>query len=397
MTTRMKKISLVHKRTVAFVLLAWSVTFVSLNSMQTRVVFFDLTEYNFGKSSSPQPCSYESLYDSFHSTSTTKKSDDQVTNRDCWSPKDEILQIPVDAIINRDNMGTLGEGSNGGVYRAILKLDGAGNMCSVGLKTEKCEVSTNNNGNGTNNDPMSCVLYGHNNMWKEFMGGFLFIAMRKAGIELPSLIPTWGMVVDNKHPHSMTIVTNISYPFIVGAVMPIREFKTFKKVKNSQELTNLIPKTPLGIAKMMLPAAEALLFMERVGLSTQDMQEKNIGVPTPSSQHQGAFVYDYTFLSFLKGTTCSLHMMNQSNACNFCDKEFLTQEHRRVDGRKKPWETDRIFARECSIFGRMLRHMLKMIAPREEDVQSWNLLFRKEEECRFEDIVANLRNATAGG
>eukprot|EP00978_Attheya_sp_CCMP212_P042137 scaffold252016_cov48-Attheya_sp.AAC.2 len=370
--------------------------------MQLRAVFFDLTEYNFRKSSSPQPCSYESLYDTFHSTSTTKKIDDQVTNRDCWRPKDEVLQIPVDAIINRDNMESLGKGHNGGVYRAILKLDGAGNTCTVGLKTEKCNVSTNNNGTGTHNDQLSCVYGDRNKMWKEFMGGFLFIAMRKAGIELPSLIPTWGMVVDKKHPHSMTVGTNISYPFIVGALMPIREFKTLQDVKKSQELTNLIPKTPLGIAKMMLPAAEAFLFMERLGLSTQDMHPKNIGVPTPSSQHQGAFVFDFTSLSFLKGTTCSLHiMMNQSNACNFCDKELLTQEHRDGGGgRKKHWESDRIFANECSTFGKLLRKMLTMTTPREEDMQSWELLLEHDvhkEECRFEDIVAYLRNAIAGG
>mmetsp|Transcript_20143 Transcript_20143/g.36554 ORF Transcript_20143/g.36554 Transcript_20143/m.36554 type:complete len:233 (+) Transcript_20143:601-1299(+) len=225
------------------------------------------------------------------------------------------------------------------------------------------------------------------------MGGFLFIVTRKAGIELPSLIPTWGMVIDNKHPHSMTVGTNISYPFIVGVVMPIREFKTLKEVKKSQELTNLIPKTPLGIAKMMLPAAEAFLFMERVHLSNQDMDGNNIGAPTPSSQYQGAFVFDYTFLSFLKGTTCSLHMMNQSNGCNFCDKKFLTQEHRdRGDGQER--------SNDCSIFGKILRNMLDMITPREEDVQSWELLLEHyfhKEECRFEDIVASLRNATAGG
>uniref|UniRef100_A0A7S2UCL7 Uncharacterized protein n=2 Tax=Attheya septentrionalis TaxID=420275 RepID=A0A7S2UCL7_9STRA len=267
---------------------------------------------------------------------------------------------------------TLGEGDNGGVYRAILKLDGAGNMCTVGLKTKKRH---------------------RNKIWREFMGGFLFIVTRKAGIELPSLIPTWGMVIDNKHPHSMTVGTNISYPFIVGVVMPIREFKTLKEVKKSQELTNLIPKTPLGIAKMMLPAAEAFLFMERVHLSNQDMDGNNIGAPTPSSQYQGAFVFDYTFLSFLKGTTCSLHMMNQSNGCNFCDKKFLTQEHRdRGDGQER--------SNDCSIFGKILRNMLDMITPREEDVQSWELLLEHyfhKEECRFEDIVASLRNATAGG
>jgi hypothetical protein len=65
------------------------------------------------------------------------------------------------------------------------------------------------------------------------------------------------------------------------------------------------------------------------------------------------------------------------------------------DGGKKHWESDRIFASECLSFRKMLRRMLNnMTTPREK--QSWKLLFHKEE-CQFEDIVASLRNATAGG
>jgi hypothetical protein len=100
-------------------------------------------------------------------------------------------------------------------------------------------------------------------------------------------------------------------------------------------------------------------------------------------------------------------MMNQSNGCNFCDKEFITQEHRDrkhrgdrdVARRSKHWDSDCIFTKDCSSFRKKLRNMLDMITPLEEDVQSWELLehYFNKEECQFEEIVVYLRNATAGG
>eukprot|EP00978_Attheya_sp_CCMP212_P028867 scaffold100834_cov36-Attheya_sp.AAC.1 len=62
------------------------------------------------KSSDPPLCSYELLYNAFRPNSKTTEE----TKRDCWSPQDEILQIPVDAILNRNDMTKVGSGSNGG-------------------------------------------------------------------------------------------------------------------------------------------------------------------------------------------------------------------------------------------------------------------------------------------
>eukprot|EP00978_Attheya_sp_CCMP212_P006544 scaffold15153_cov40-Attheya_sp.AAC.1 len=62
------------------------------------------------------------------------------------------------------------------------------------------------------------------------MGAFLFIATRKAGIEVPSLIPTWGVVV-NKDLETSTIVgNNIIYPAMLGALMPLRKFTTLEEI-----------------------------------------------------------------------------------------------------------------------------------------------------------------------
>eukprot|EP00978_Attheya_sp_CCMP212_P040877 scaffold227774_cov53-Attheya_sp.AAC.3 len=90
------------------------------------------------ESSSPPPCSYELLHKAFrHRSDQTKKQsdEDEVTTEqrqpqrqrqprdDCWRPEEEVLQIPVDAILNRRDMDGIGAGSKGGVYQAIIQLD----------------------------------------------------------------------------------------------------------------------------------------------------------------------------------------------------------------------------------------------------------------------------------
>eukprot|EP00978_Attheya_sp_CCMP212_P048853 scaffold584785_cov110-Attheya_sp.AAC.1 len=309
-------------------------------------------------------------------------------------------------------MDLLGAGSKGGVYRAILNLDGAGNSgnrtCTVGLKTEECKYSQNGKGK---DDRISCIHRNaqthedDNMMWKEFMGAFLFIATRKAGIDLPSLIPTWGMVVDEQQPPTI-VGENISYPHIVGMVMPIRELITIKDVAD-QNLIDIAPKTPLGLARMMLPTAETFLFMERLGMSSQHIGRHNMGVPPPGSQYNSAFVYDNSYLSFLNGTRCSLDM-NQSNVCNICDKKSLTHEHRnseRVHKRdsdrvhKKEWTSDIIWTRDCYLFGKNVKALLNVIVPHEEDAQSLQLLrdYFPNKDCRMTDVVLFLRNFTRDG
>eukprot|EP00978_Attheya_sp_CCMP212_P039266 scaffold202776_cov30-Attheya_sp.AAC.1 len=79
------------------------------------------------ESSSPPPCSYELLHKAFrHRSDQTKKQSDEdkvTTEQDCWRPEEEVLQIPVDAILNRHDMDGIGAGSKGGVYQAIIQLD----------------------------------------------------------------------------------------------------------------------------------------------------------------------------------------------------------------------------------------------------------------------------------
>jgi hypothetical protein len=129
----------------------------------------------------------------------------------------------------------------------------------------------------------------------EWMGAFLWIAMRKAGIEFPSFIPTWGVVVvdddpketpnTNGHPTNNkvrlqpTMVgtngTDDSFlQTIVGVVMPLVKFETIKEMTKHEPTDRHdcpLPTTPLGLARMMLPTVETLLFVEQMGMSFQDL------------------------------------------------------------------------------------------------------------------------------
>jgi hypothetical protein len=304
------------------------------------------------------------------------------------------LQIPVDAIVNNGNMEELGAGTKGGVYRALLNLDGSG-MCTIGLKTRQCRYSQKEKRDEktscANNNTKQPDEYQdeRNGMRKEFMGAFLFMATRKAGIDLPSLIPTWGMVVDNDKQKPPSIVgENISYPHVVGMVMPLREMIQIKAVTD-QNLTDIAPKTPLDLARMMLPAAEAFLFMNQLGMSSQHIGEHNMGLPTSTSEFQGASVYDFSYLSFLHGAPCLLDG-NQSQACNICDKESLTHKHRH----EKNWTSDYIFEKDCGTFGKIVKALKNMMMPHEGDAQAFQLLRDNFpcEHCRFKDSVFVLRN-----
>eukprot|EP00978_Attheya_sp_CCMP212_P033277 scaffold133623_cov55-Attheya_sp.AAC.2 len=355
------------------------------------------------KSPTPPQCSYELLYNAFR-PNKMKKTSDNKKKRDCWSPQDEILQIPVDSILNRNTMSKsqLGSGSKGGVYTAILKLDGAGNVCTAALKTQECKKS------GGKKGWTSCVHHesayyvdNHASIAREFMGGFLYIATRKAGIELPSLIPTWGVVVTDHEPYSRIPQTNITYPIIVGVVMPIRKLTTVLDIVE-YEMSHLIPNTWMGVVRMMLPAAEALLFMEHLGMSFQDPMSKNIGIPKDESRSQGALVYDNTHLSLLDHTTCSikLHGNNDklSEACNFCNKEYLSSPPRHGRGRKP----NVMFTKECQRFGQRVESLTDLLVHNdtiqqtasEKLMDDMNDLFMQNKACQLEDLVEYLRNLT---
>jgi hypothetical protein len=187
----------------------------------------------------PPLCSYELLYNAFRPNKNNYTTEE--TKRDCWSPQDEILQIPVHAILNRNDMTKLGSGSAGGVYKAILKLNGAGadDVCIAAVKSNICRLIDKKTG-WTSCLSDRTVENNAKGIESEFMGAFLYLATRKAGIEVPSLIPTWGLVVNNDLDTSTIVGKNITYPAMVGAVMPLRKFTTVEEIVE-YEMSELLP------------------------------------------------------------------------------------------------------------------------------------------------------------
>eukprot|EP00978_Attheya_sp_CCMP212_P030456 scaffold112068_cov49-Attheya_sp.AAC.3 len=140
-------------RRVVDILWSCSIFFSSTLELSDQYSLDQRSEDNV-ESSSPPPCSYELLHKAFrHRSDQTKKQsdEDELTTeqrqrqpQDCWRPEEEVLQIPVDAILNRHDMDGIGAGSKGGVYKSIIQLDYttmSGNdhvLCTAALKTEEC-------------------------------------------------------------------------------------------------------------------------------------------------------------------------------------------------------------------------------------------------------------------
>jgi hypothetical protein len=152
----------------------------------------------------------------------------------------------------------------------------------------------------------------------------------------------------------------------------------------------------------MLPVAEALLFMKQLGMSFQDVRNKNLGITTGSSQQDpnGAVVYDNTFLSFLQGTKCGTtnnhhgkiisnnnnnNHNNMVEACNFCQKESLTQKHRYNTETR-----DSIFGGDCKKFAWHVETLLELDEELYSSEDQDTLIaskFRRSKTCQIQDIV----------
>ena len=101
----------------------------------------------------------------------------------------------MEAIVDRDNMEILGVGNKGVVYKATVQINKSGNFCSIAIKTDKCRNVR------THELYISCIHRdavrmeaGHSFMGSEYMGALPFPASQKSVIDLPGLLPTWGLV-----------------------------------------------------------------------------------------------------------------------------------------------------------------------------------------------------------
>lgn len=301
-------------------------------------------------------CSYNDLESSFYTPSPPHN------ESGCWELSDEVLRIPIQAVTNRDCTEKLGRGSNGFVHRAFIKLRDS-TLCAVAVKTAKCQYPQRDESN------ISCLhsdAVRKNGQFQascELMGALLYISSRKAHLELPGLLPTWGVIQNNST--------------ILGTVMPVIDFKTLQdlwRIKGS------LSESVLGVAKLMLPVAEALSFVEQIGFSFQDIHEKNIGISNDS-----AFAFDNTYLSMIEANSCGI-------ACNFCSEELIVR-HRRQEA----FTTSMIRRKDCHrllyIICETLKHSNPTLPLYNESLYA-ALDFKQYSgtECTMVDIAEILRN-----
>ena len=263
-------------------------------------------------------CTYELLKESF------PRNEDK-GSEECWSLEDDILIVPLDAITNKDDMELLGTGSKGVVHKGIVRL-GEDQYCSIAIKTDRCKnEKTNKRFRSCLEKDTVLMKNAQSFMEAEYMGALLFLAMKKAGIELPGLLPTYGIVSDSS-PDNSDAQDNTSHwldSTSAGILMPIIKFEAVDELwKGSKVISE---KNPYEMATLMLPVIEALLFIENLGASFQDVQGKNIGIYADSQLD--AFIYDNTFLALLEGETCSLEG-TQKEACNFCMEDVFSTKIR---------------------------------------------------------------------
>ena len=271
-------------------------------------------------------CTFEMIHEAFKVKDALRNA-----SQGCWRAQDEILRIPPSAIMNREKMRFIGRGSKGVVHEAILKLNADNDKaCACAIKTDKCQNHVTNERFVSCIHPDAVQMAGTESfMQSEYIGAMVFAASRKVDVDLNGLLSTWGVIVEeSSKPHE-----------IRGAIMPILNFETLEHIaKSSDSNYNQRKKLPdamsqVEVARWIKPVVEALSFVEELGLSFQDVKEKNIGV-LQDSPEEHAFVFDNTFLSFLDGDSCKFDGSMRA-ACNFCVEDIPLPKHRQPNYTKE--------------------------------------------------------------
>ena len=323
-----------------------------------------------------EPCTYELLRSMFPTTTTTTPHDKQA-DASCWSLKDEILHIPKHSIINRNRMRMLGKGTRGVVYEGFVQGSTTeATVCSVAIKTDKCKLGERKKKilNKSCIEDGTKLMAGYQSyISSEYMGALLFVAANKAGLDLPGFLPTWGIISDGPV---------VDADSIQGILMPIIKFESVEDIWEESE--NAVPRTPLEVAKLMLPVATALSFVSDLGLSFQDVHQKNIGILDGSSDI--AFIYDNTYLSILKGETCSLPESIKS-ACNFCMEDTFILEHR-----PETFSGRMIKRKDCGTTLAITWRWLNFYGHGEEELATRiDYFLHANNECTFQDVIGLLQ------
>lgn len=303
------------------------------------------------------PCTWEQLQSDFgvHVSSSSSP-------QGCWSLADEILRVPVDRIVNRNQMVRLGGGTKGSVFKGIVELSDS-TQCSVALKSDQCFHLTKGQPWKWNKDiskDEDCVSDGTLLrsavllMGSEYAGALPFYQQLHLNVSVPGLLPTWGVAVDTRHPVKSPIPRlflqgqKLKDTSIKAVIMPLVEFQSIKEPEALQQLTRNVT----HFCRTMAPAAIGLDFVNtKLGLAFGDVKEKNMGIVTTTNGRQEAIVYDNSFTAVIRQPTQPVCV---GDTCTdaFCPERALPDAFRDKDlspGMKDNIEADFLHFRDILV------------------------------------------------
>ena len=215
-------------------------------------------------------------------------------NRDsCWKLEYEYLQVPTEAILNRNHLPRIGAGDAGMVFGALIQLSND-DVCYAALKSDYCQESLSPPWeNIPDQHGVACIqdgsymLHAHSFLLGEITGMVVQYSYYRRGLEPPAgLLPNWAVV---KAPASKKRLWWPSWrwnpfhtdyqapdPSLAVIIMPITKFTTLDDYMNRTNV--VLTDQPAEIASLMLPAAQSLEVIHGLGLLHQDMHSKNVVV-----------------------------------------------------------------------------------------------------------------------
>jgi hypothetical protein len=271
-------------------------------------------------------CSYNQLETSFSSLSLSAN-DEHANNENCWSLQEEVLRIPPSAIVNRNHLPKLGNGFKGGVHLAIFDLGGdKKSWCKAALKTDHCHSLLHDNNLFTDQTSLSCVS-DNSFLWNdasylggEYTGALVFRALQKRQRKMQAangIIPTWAVVYDDSSKGLVSIrprswLQGAPHPDnkLLGMVMPLVDFTPSNQLDRQRR--RLLSGNLTSLANMLLPAAEALEFVNGLGLAFQDLLPSNVGI----TDENHSVLYDNSYMALQKDVQCP--WQQDHDVCAFC-------------------------------------------------------------------------------
>ena len=280
-------------------------------------------------------CTFGHIAHSFARTSSTSSTDiDEQMQRpmtSCWHLESEIVEVPVTAIRNREDMPKLGQGLCGGVFMALVELDGeqqptdtdetTARFCWAALKTDLC-----GKGKGAwwrrfqarTGKAVPCVVSGTVYEWVSFLHGeitgmLLPYSYWRRNLELPTagILPTLAVVSDPTRDTPFQNLVRWFFSWIpyqphnpthVGVIMPLGKFKSL--TDSGEDARN----NRSAIGDMMLPVAQALEAYHSLGLVHQDVNEKNVAIDETTGR---GMLYDNSLMA--QRIPCTSETM-----CDYC-------------------------------------------------------------------------------